>query len=88
MLIMLGTDYAALILIKADAQLREIPVVVLTTSSDPVDVQRYYQLGASAFIKKPVTFEGLTKAVGRMKDYWFCITFQPAHRVGISSPRN
>jgi CheY-like chemotaxis protein len=56
--------------IKADPQLRGIPVVILTTSKAEEDMVRGYDLGAASYITKPVTFEGLVelmKAVGR---YW------------------
>ena len=67
-------------LIKADERLRSIPVIVLTTSTDAVDIQRCYHLGASTYIQKPVSFGGLTKAVRTMADYWFGIALLPMHR--------
>ncbi len=65
-------------IIKADERLKSIPVVVLTTSSDNSDIERCYQLGASTYIQKPVSFEGLTQAVRTMKDYWFGIALLPS----------
>lgn len=65
-------------IIKADEKLKSIPVVVLTTSSDAMDIERCYQLGASTYIQKPVSFDGLTKAVSTMKDYWFGIALLPS----------
>ena len=66
-------------LIKADERLRSIPVVVLSTSGDAVDIDRCYRSGASTYIQKPVTFEGLSKAVRALKDYWFSIALRPPH---------
>lgn len=63
--------------IKADSQLRHIPVIVLTTSSDARDVEQCYEVGASTYIQKPVSFEGLTEAVRTMKDYWFGVALLP-----------
>jgi len=63
--------------IKQDSQLRSIPVVVLTTSSDERDIQRCYDMGASTYIQKPVSFPGLTRAIRTMKDYWFGIAILP-----------
>ncbi len=63
--------------IKEDPRLRSIPVVVLTTSSDQRDIQRCYDMGASTYIQKPVSFPGLTKAIRTMKDYWFGIAILP-----------
>lgn len=61
----------ALAEIKADARLRSIPVVVLTTSKDEEDVFRTYDLGVSSFITKPVTFGGLVEAMKTWQRYWF-----------------
>lgn len=65
-------------IIKADERFKSIPVVVLTTSSDTKDVERCYHLGASTYIQKPVSFDGLTQAVRTMKDYWFGIALLPS----------
>ena len=48
----------ALAEIKADPELRQIPVVVLTTSKAEEDIVRTYDLGVNSFITKPVTFTG------------------------------
>jgi len=63
--------------VKADPKLRHIPVIVLTTSSDARDVEQCYEIGASTYIQKPVSFEGLTEAVRTMKDYWFGVALLP-----------
>jgi CheY-like chemotaxis protein len=60
----------ALAELKADERLRRIPVVVLTTSSDEVDVQRAYELGASSYITKPVTHAQLTQVMQGVAEYW------------------
>jgi CheY-like chemotaxis protein len=61
----------ALAEIKTDELLRRIPVVVLTTSKDEVDVLRTYDLGVNSFITKPVTFAGLVEAMRTWTRYWF-----------------
>lgn len=63
--------------LKNDALLRSIPVVVLTTSADAKDVEQCYNIGASTYIQKPVSFEGLTEAIRTMKDYWFGVAILP-----------
>jgi len=68
----------ALLEMKADPKLRHIPVVVLTTSSQEEDIFDIYQLGASSFITKPVTFEGLVAVMMGLHDYWFEIVLLPA----------
>ena len=61
----------ALAEIKADPNLRQIPVVVLTTSKAEEDIVRTYDLGVNSFITKPVTFEGLAQAMRTLANYWF-----------------
>lgn len=63
--------------IKASPALRAIPVVVFTTSKAEEDVLRTYNLGASAFITKPVTFEGLVEVMRALGRYWFEIVALP-----------
>lgn len=57
--------------IKADPDLRRIPVVVLTTSTAEEDVYRSYDLGVSGYIAKPVTFGGLVEVMRNLGNYWF-----------------
>jgi CheY-like chemotaxis protein len=61
----------ALAEIKADENLRSIPVIVLTTSKDEEDVFRTYDLGVNSFITKPVTFGGLVEVMRTWQRYWF-----------------
>ncbi len=57
--------------IKADPDLRYIPVVVLTASEAEADILRTYNLGGAGFIIKPETFEGLLEVVKGLNQYWF-----------------
>jgi len=63
--------------IKNDASLREIPIVILTTSKDEEDILRSYDLGANSYITKPVTFEGLCEVMRSLGKYWFEIVELP-----------
>ena len=63
--------------IKSDPELRDIPVVVFTTSKAEEDIFKSYQLGVNSFITKPVTFEGLIKVVQTLGRYWFEIVELP-----------
>ncbi len=56
--------------IKADINLRLIPVVVLTTSNAQEDIVRSYELGASSFITKPTQFDSLCDAIKTLCQYW------------------
>ncbi len=57
--------------IKADLNLRTIPVVVLTTSKSDEDLLITYDLGASGFVTKPVSFSGLRDSICNIGNYWF-----------------
>ena len=59
--------------IKSDPELRQIPIVVMTTSKVEEDILRTYDLGVNSFITKPVTFEGLVEVVKELSRYWFQI---------------
>lgn len=63
--------------IKSDETLRVIPVVVLTTSKAEEDILRAYDLGVSAFIVKPVTFQSLVEVTLTLKKWWFEIVELP-----------
>jgi len=56
--------------IKADAELKNIPVVILTTSVQEEDKFKGYDLGAASYITKPVNFEGLVELMRALGQYW------------------
>ncbi len=66
--------------IKGDPDLRRIPVVVLTTSNAEEDVRRCYELGANAYITKPMTFEGLVMVMRTLTTFWFEVAQLPPDR--------
>lgn len=66
--------------LKANEKLRSIPVVILTTSADAKDIEQCYAIGASTYIQKPVSFEGLTEAIRTMRDYWFGMAILPCEQ--------
>ena len=63
--------------IKADPGLRDIPVVVLTTSKAEEDVANSYSAGANSFITKPVSFAALIEVVQTLGKYWLQIVDLP-----------
>ena len=70
--------FACLREIKADESLRQIPVVILTTSSAEEDIFTGYDLGVNSFVSKPVTFDGLVQAMRALGRYWFEIVDLPS----------
>ena len=69
--------------IKADPNLRRIPVVVLTTSKAEEDILRSYDLGVNGFVVKPVTLEGLVRVMKVLVQYWFEIVEIVPERVKV-----
>ncbi|HEV8137766.1 MAG TPA: response regulator [Pyrinomonadaceae bacterium] len=66
--------------IKAEPELRSIPVIVLTTSKAEEDIYRTYDLGVNSFITKPVNFESLVAVMKALGKYWFEIVELPVER--------
>jgi two-component system, response regulator len=64
--------------IKADADLRRIPVVVFTTSKAGTDIGSMYELGANSFISKPIQFDALVNVMRILGQYWFNTVELPA----------
>jgi len=63
--------------VKADNDLRKIPVVVLSTSEAERDVMRSYQLGANSFVSKPMDVEDFTRSIHAIESYWFDVVQLP-----------
>jgi len=66
--------------LKADAGLRSLPVVVLTTSVEAEDLKRAYADGATSFISKPDGFAQLVTTMRTLVDHWFDAGHPPAAR--------
>jgi CheY-like chemotaxis protein len=64
--------------IKSDPALKNIRVVILTTSKAEEDIYRTYNLSAASYITKPVTFEGLVDVIRTLGKYWLEIVELPA----------
>jgi CheY-like chemotaxis protein len=63
--------------LRADDNLKTIPVVMLTSSREERDVGRSYNLGANAFVVKPVVFEELVNAVKSLGLFWAVVNEPP-----------
>lgn len=65
--------------IKEHEELRDIPVVIFTTSKAEEDIYRSYKLGVNSFVTKPVTFNSLLDVMNSLGRYWFEIVELPRH---------
>lgn len=56
--------------IKSDERTKKIPVIILTSSKEDIDIQECYNLGVNSYVVKPVEFEKFIKVVSELGSYW------------------
>jgi CheY-like chemotaxis protein len=65
--------------VKADTELRRIPIVVLTTSKAEEDIVRSYDLHANCYITKPVDFDQFVEVVKSIEGFWLTVVKLPCN---------
>ena len=68
--------------IKAEPDLSQIPVVVLTTSQAEADILRAYQLHANCYVTKPVDFGQFLQIISAIEEFWLTVVKLPKKMVG------
>jgi CheY-like chemotaxis protein len=68
--------------LKKSADLRKIPVVIMTNSKNPEDVENAYKDGATSFLTKPSEFKDLVSIMEQLKIYWFQTVQLPLKPIG------
>ncbi len=63
--------------VRADERTRSLPVVVLTSSNEDIDIQISYESGANSYIRKPVDYRQFVDAVEKISDYWLKLNQGP-----------
>lgn len=63
--------------VKSDAMMRQIPVVMLTSSREERDLMRSYELGVNAFVVKPVDFNAFFEAIQDLGMFWAILNEPP-----------
>jgi CheY-like chemotaxis protein len=63
--------------IRSQTGLRRIPVVMLTSSKQPIDINRAYDLGVNAYLVKPVNFDMLVEMLRTLDSFWLKINEPP-----------
>ncbi len=63
--------------VRADPQLKNLPVVVMSTSGEDQGVRRMYELGCNSYVTKPVGFEGFVGVVRQLSGYWLQLVVLP-----------
>ncbi len=64
--------------VKGDADLRGIPIVVLTSSNAEQDIAQSYDLGANCYVVKPVDLKAFQAIVRSVEDFWFTVVRMPS----------
>ena len=64
------TGFDVLEWIKNDGTLRRIPVIIVSSSNRPEDIDRAYELGANAYMVKPVSYRAVERLFGSITHYW------------------
>jgi chemotaxis family two-component system response regulator Rcp1 len=66
--------------VKSDPNLKQIPIIILTTSDAEADILKSYELHANCYITKPVDFEKFITVVKQIEEFWFSIVRLPPHK--------
>lgn len=68
--------------IRKDDTLKNIPIVILTTSESEADISACYRLGANCYITKPVRFDEFNRVVKELEHFWFTVAQMPKNDNG------
>ena len=76
------TGFEILEELKLDAELKSIPIIILTSSEASIDINRCYKLHANAYIVKPNNLAGFRNIVKQIESFWFSIAELSYNEVG------
>jgi CheY-like chemotaxis protein len=68
--------------VKSDPELKNVPVVVLTSSREEPDLHKCYELGCNAYVVKPVDFQQFVNAVKQLGCFWAVVNEPPPQSSG------
>ena len=68
--------------VRSDERTRMVPVIILSSSLEPQDLRKGYDLGANSYIRKPLDFTEFIDVVRNLETYWFVINQLPPHEAG------
>jgi CheY-like chemotaxis protein len=63
--------------LRADSRTKILPVIILTSSSEEIDITNGYHLGANSYVRKPVDFSQFVEAVRQLGLYWLVLNEAP-----------
>jgi CheY-like chemotaxis protein len=70
--------------VKADPKTAKVPIIVLTTTDDPREIERCYELGCNIYITKPVEYEGFIEAIRRLGFFLQVVKLPPTQGSGTA----
>jgi chemotaxis family two-component system response regulator Rcp1 len=73
------TGHEVLECIRSRSETRTLPVIVMSSSRDPVDVRRAYRSGANCYLHKPTEFDELIRIMRGLTQFWFNIVRLPGY---------
>lgn len=68
--------------VKSDREMKAIPVAIFSSSKEPADLVRSYELGTNAYVVKPVDFQAFMDALQEIKSFWIRYNEQPPEHAG------
>ncbi|MEG5034085.1 response regulator [Microcoleus sp. AT3-D2] len=74
------SGHEVLVWLRQQPELKRLPVVMLTSSRQTLDVKRAYDLGVNSYLVKPVGFASLVEMMQSFREYWFNYTELPEPR--------
>lgn len=69
--------------LKQNPQTSQIPVVIMSSSSEHSDVTTAYELGANSYIRKPVDFSDFSTLIERLLEYWLALNFVASRSLDV-----
>jgi CheY-like chemotaxis protein len=67
--------------VRQDHSMKDLPIIMLTTTDDPQEIERCYQIGCNVYITKPVSYEAFAKAVQRLGMFLQIVQVPSEHQV-------
>lgn len=63
--------------LKSHEQFKTVPVIMLSTTTQPSEIERAYRMGANAFVNKPVDFQAFTSRIQQIRSFWLDVSILP-----------
>ena len=70
--------FEVLAIIRTSERFRELPVIMLSTSFNPDEIRRAYQMGVNSFVTKPIDFTQFNEKVKQIKEFWLNVSELPS----------